>query len=186
MCNLRGRSGKNVPENPAWDRLERDGFTVEDSALRRALPKALDLPQTDDEVHSLLDAYGFEVPKGHLDQAISAHSRGYWAAANAQFRPFIESLLDKIAARLAAGTDLPPPGQQCRQWLAQTNPPFFFADLNEWIGQGTGFLEAFYRRLHPQGAHPGLSDEDDSTFRLHLVLLAARLLLRRFRQVVPP
>ena len=36
------------------------------------------------------------------------------------------------------------------------------------------------KRLHPHGPHPGLSDQDDSTFRLHIVLLTARLLLVRF------
>ena len=36
-------------------------------------------------------------------------------------------------------------------------------------------------RSHPSGSHPGLSDEDDCTFRLHLVLLVSRLLLQRLR-----
>ncbi len=159
--------------------LERDGFTVEGGALRRALPAELDLPRADDEVHLLLNRYGFAVPRGHLDQGIAAHVRGDWAAANAQFRPFIESMLDSIAERLANGAALPAAGNERRQWLANRNPPFFLADLNEWNGQGTGFIQGFYRRLHPAGAHPGLSDEEDSTFRLHLVLLVARLLLRR-------
>ena len=66
--------------------LERDGFTVENGELRRTLPEALDLPQADDEVHRLLDHYGFAVPRGHLDQGIAAHVRGEWAGANAQFR----------------------------------------------------------------------------------------------------
>jgi hypothetical protein len=172
---------------PALHRgLERDGFTVEDGQLRRALPEVLDLPAADDEVHALLNRFGFATPMGHLDQGIAAHARGDWAAANAQFRPFIESLLDEMAERLAGrAAALPAAGHPRRQWLAQLNPPFFLPDLNEWTGNGTGFLEGFYRRLHPQGAHPGLSDEDDSTFRLHLVLLAARLLLRRLRQRIP-
>ncbi len=165
---------------PALHRaLERDGFTVEDGQLRRALPEALDLPNTDDEVHALLDRYGFAVSRGHLDQGIAAHARGDWAAANAQFRAFIESLFDTIAQHLAGGAAIPPPGHQRRIWLANRNPPFFVPNLNEWDGQGRGFIEAFFRRLHPAGAHPGLSDEDDSTFRLHLVLLVARSLLRR-------
>jgi len=159
--------------------LARDGFTVEGGLLRRTLPAEIDLPQADDEVHSLLDRYGFVVSKGHLDQGIGAHARGDWAAANAQFRPFIESLLDSIAEHLANGAAPPPAGNQRRQWLANRVPPFFLADLNEWNGQGLGFIEGFYRRLHPAGAHPGLSDEEDSTFRLHLVLLVSRLLLRR-------
>lgn len=163
---------------PALHRgLERDGFTVEGGQLRRALPEALDLPKADDEVHALLDRYAFTVSKGHLDQGIAAHARGDWAAANAQFRPFIESLFDAIAERLGAGAV--PAGNQRRIWLANRNPPFFLQELNEWDGQGHGFMEAFFRRLHPAGAHPGLSDEDDSTFRLHLVLLVSRNLLRR-------
>ena len=40
-------------------------------------------------------------------------------------------------------------------------------------------IKLVLRRLHPQGADPGLSDEDDSTVRLHLVLLVGRQLLRR-------
>jgi hypothetical protein len=157
--------------------LERDGFTVEDGQLRRALPRELDLPAADDEVHTLLDRYGFAIAKGHLDQGIAAHVRGDWAAANGQFRPFIENLFDAIAEHL--GATAVPAGNQRRLWLANSNPPFFLASLNEWDGQGHGFIEAFFRRLHPAGAHPGLSDEDDSTFRLHLVLLVARNLLRR-------
>ena len=163
---------------PALHRgLERDGFTVEDGQLRRTLPRELDLPAADDEVHTLLDRYGFRVANGHLDQGIAAHVRGDWAAANGQFRPFIENLFDAIAEHLGAAAV--PAGNQRRIWLANRNPPFFLGTLNEWDGQGHGFIEAFFRRLHPAGAHPGLSDEDDSTFRLHLVLLVARNLLRR-------
>ena len=166
---------------PALNRgLERDGFTVEDGTLRRALPQALDLPAADDEVHALLTQYNFATSRGHLDQGIAAHARGDWAAANGQFRSFIESLFDSIAEHLNAGDpNLPAAGNARREWLAARQPPFFSAALNEWTGQGTGFIQGFFRRLHPAGAHPGLSDEDDSTFRLHMVLLVARTLLRR-------
>ena len=136
--------------------LERDGFTVEGGELRRTLPESLDLPEADDEVHLLLDHYAFLVAKGHLDQGIKAHVRGDWAAANAQFRPFVENLLDSIAEYLGGGSPIPPTGHQRRQWLANRNPPFFLQDLNEWTNQGTGFIEGFYRRLHPAGSHPGL------------------------------
>jgi hypothetical protein len=44
--------------------LARDGFTVAGGTLRRALPAELDLPGADDEVHTLLDTFGFRVPKG--------------------------------------------------------------------------------------------------------------------------
>ncbi len=160
--------------------LELDGFTVQDGQLRRALPKELDLPQADDEVHALLIQFKFSTLSGHLDQAIRSHTRGDWASANGQLRTFVEGLFDEIASELAEEDDaLPERGHQRRQWLANLASPFYGADLNEWTNNGKGFLEAFYRRLHPEGAHPGLSDEDDSTFRLHIVLIVARLLLRR-------
>jgi hypothetical protein len=96
--------------------LERDGFTVEDGMLRRTLPQAFDLPATDDEVQVLLNRFGFATSRGHLDQAIAAHARGDWAAANGQFRSFIESLFDSIAKHLNTGAPgLPAVGHQRRQ-----------------------------------------------------------------------
>lgn len=167
----------------AMDRaLVRDGFTVEDGTLRRALPEIIDLPKADDEVHVLLDLFGLVTPKSHLDQGINSHVRGQWAAANAQFRTFIESLLDEIALMAPSPPGgYPASGHSRRQWLANMNPPFFSATLNEWSNDGKGFFEGFFRRLHPEGSHPGLSSEEDSTFRLHLVLLASRHLLRRLQ-----
>lgn len=166
-------------EYPALERaLARDGFTVDGDQLRRTLPDSLDLPKADDEVHLRLGRHGFTVSRTHLDQGIGAHARGEWAGANGQFRTFIESLFDEIAAHLA-GHDVPQAGIQRRQWLAHSQPPFFYADLHEWSDDGKGFMESFFRRLHPDGAHPGISNEEDSTFRLHMVLLVARNLLRR-------
>jgi hypothetical protein len=164
--------------------LARDGFTVEGGQLRRNLPEALDLPQADDEVHEIMRRQGFDVPSGHLDQAIAAYGRGEWAGANGQLRTFVEALFDAIALRLSLhlNVEAPAHGHPSKLWLARLNPPFFVAELNEWVGQGTGFVEGFIRRLHPQGAHPGLSDEEDSTFRLHLVLLVARAMLRRLEE----
>jgi hypothetical protein len=165
--------------------LERDGFTLQDGHLQRALPDNLQLPQAQDEVHALLQRFNFHVARGHLDQAINAHARGEWAGANAQLRAFAENLFDEIAGVLDRGAGLVPArGEQRRRWLSEIQPPFLVPELNEWLGPGTGFIQGFYRRLHPQGAHPGLSDEDDSTYRLHLVLLTARLFLRRLRDRV--
>lgn len=187
------QAGRPTPENvdpfernfPALSyALKRDGFQVADGGLRAALPEVLDLPWADDEVHALLRQFGFLDPTlGHLDQAIANHADGNWAAANGQLRAFTESLFDQIAERLAPNAaSLPAAGQPRRVWLATVlTPPFLLPALNEWDsqGQGKGFVEQFYRRLHPAGSHPGLSDEEDCTFRLHLVLLVARLLLRR-------
>jgi hypothetical protein len=164
--------------------IERDGFIIdENGVLRRALPEVIDLPAADDEVHILLDRHRFATTKGHLDQAIRAHSEGNWAAANSQFRTFLESLFDEIAL-LVDPTNAPATGigNARRQLLANLPAPFLSRDLNEWSDDGKNFVNGTFRRLHPQGSHPGLSDEEDSTFRLHLVLLTARFFLRRLRQ----
>jgi len=160
--------------------LERAGFMIEDGHLRRTLSEPLDLPAADDEVHALLNRYNLAVPLGHLDQAITAHGRGDWAAANGQIRSSLESLLDEAAYLLVPNA---PRGQNQgearREALANLQPPFLSPDLNEWGNQGKNLVNGVFKRLHPQGPHPGLSDEEDSTFRLHLVLLLSRLFLRR-------
>ena len=153
--------------------LERAGYLIEDGQLRRTLPEALDLPDADDEVHSLLNRYGLTIPLGHLDRAITAHGRGDWAAANGQSRSFLESILDEAASRLVQN---PPQGQNQgearREALANLQQPFLIVNLNEWGNQCKNLVNGVFKRLHPQGAHPGLSDDEDSTFRLHMVMVA--------------
>ena len=161
--------------------LARDGFTLEDDGtLRRALPCIADLPRADDEVHILLDKLKMDTAKGHLDQAIEIHSRGKWAAANAQLRTFMEELFNEIARRVdsACASDRSP-GHNMRQLLADTDPPFLQESLGEWSQDGKNFINGVFKLLHTEGSHPGLSDDDDSTFRLHLVLIVARHYMRR-------
>jgi hypothetical protein len=166
--------------------IERDGFIIdENGVLRRTLPDVIDLPVADDEVHVLLDRHQLTTPKGHLDQAIRAHSEGDWAAANSQFRTFLESLFDEIALRVdPRNAPATRTGETRRQLLANLPTPFLSRDLNEWSDDGKNFVNGTFKRLHPQGSHPGLSDEEDSTFRSHLVLLTARLFLRRLDATV--
>jgi len=161
--------------------LKRDGYVIINGKLKTMLPENIQLVEKENELNSLLDKFEFATAKGHLEQAVSAHTRGDWASANAQLRSFIESLFDSIAEKLVNNkTELPQPGHQRRELLAKLSPPFLLPALNEWeIGGKSGFLQGLWRRLHPQGSHPGLSDEEDSTFRLHLVVLTASHCLRR-------
>lgn len=161
--------------------LERDGYVLTgEGTLRRTLPPEADLPRADDEVHALLDELRMDTAKGHLDQAIDNHARGQWAAANAQVRTFLQELFDEIAVRLepknAAGTQA---GENRRQLLANRQPSFLPELLGESGKQGKNFINGVFKRLHGQGSHPGLSDEEDCTFRLHLVLIVAQHYLRR-------
>lgn len=164
--------------------LARDGYVVswgepyDPATLRAALPDEIDLPATDDEVHQLLSHFQFHTPLGHLGQAIEAHTRGDWAAANGQLRTFLESLFDDLAraVRPAEAAQLAT-AENRRALLADAR--FISTDRNEWVRDGKGFVNGLFKMLHTEGSHPGLSDEDHSTFRLHLVLVTARTFLRR-------
>lgn len=148
--------------------------------LRAALPGEVDLPATDDEVHQLLKHFDFRDSMGHLDQAIEAHTRGDWAAANSQTRTFMESLFDEIARCVdptqAAATAS---SENRRSILAKRE--FLSIQRNEWTPDGKNYINGLFKMLHTEGSHPGLSDEDRSTFRLHLVLVTARTFLRRLK-----
>ncbi len=166
--------------------LRRDGYIIEDGKLKSSLPDIAQLSEKENELFSLLEKYNFSTEKGHLDQAIKAHTRGDWAAANAQLRSFMEGLFDSIAEKLAPKQEILPQHAHSRRiWLSQNpSPSFFQSDLNEWQNDGKGFVQGLFKRLHPQGSHPGLSDEEDSTFRLHLVILTGLHYLRRFSGMV--
>lgn len=160
--------------------LKQDGFEITDEGqLRETLPCEADLPQTSDELHDLLDELNMSTLKGHLDQAIEAHTRGEWASANGQLRNILQELFDEIARRIdpIRAKNLKP-GINLRQLLSETDPPFFSKPRAEWTCDGKNFIEGIVKRLHSEGPHPGLSDEGDCTFRLHLVLIVAHYYLR--------
>jgi len=163
--------------------LARDGYTVsfdDDNRphLRAALPEELGMPAVDDEVHQLLKHFRFTEALGHFDQGIEAHARGDWAAANDQFRTFLEGLFDAIArhcegdAKTASLTS-----ENRRRLLADIG--FLSENRNEWTQDGKNYINGLFKMLHTEGSHPGLSDEEHSTFRLHIVLVTARTFLRR-------
>ncbi len=179
MPYLTGADDPDEPKREALGRaLARDGYSIEGDELRAMLPVDLGLPSARDELMSSLDKHGFTDAVGHLKQALDAHTGAQWASANAQMRSFVDSLFDTIAERLDPSASTLPSGQQRRSKLAALN--FFDRDLNEWSDNGGGYINGLTKRLHPQGAHPGLSDADDSTFRLHTVLLVALFFMRRF------
>jgi len=168
--------------------LARDGFNVSWDAgdcgqgtppwLRRSLPQNVDLPAGDDLVHQHLKHFGFVRSCGHLDQAIDAHTRGDWAAANAQIRTFLESLILEIATRIASA-DLPPTPSLNNGFQALAKCGFLSEGRSEWNQDGKGMLNGLLKMLHSDGSHKGLSDEDHSTLRLHIALVTARAILNR-------
>jgi hypothetical protein len=155
--------------------LDRDGFEVTPTGVRRKLPETLHLVEQEDALMSLLDRNEFTVAKGHYNQAIAAHGRGEWASANGQLRTFVEEIFDRMHDLICPGREVTSNAR--REALARAG--FFLESLNEWNIGGKGFVQGFYKRLHPAGSHPGLSEPDDSTFRVHLVILVAHYFLKR-------
>lgn len=158
---------------------------IEVRVLRRMLPQdlpGLDFREAESEVVALLRKHSLGVARGHLEQATSAFQRGDWAAANAQLRSFFEDYLNQIAVEL--GYKGPDDTKQKRDFLGGIEPQFLLASYNEWNAnhQKPQYVQGLWSRMHPEGSHPGLSEEEDATFRLQITLVTARLFLRRFDQ----
>lgn len=158
--------------------LLKDGFVIEKGMLIRNFETAIDFNTNDTLLDSLLTKHNFTVAKGHYEQASNAFNRGDWAACNSQLRTYVEELLNKIAEKVTGKTFTD--SQQAKIALSQSKPPIFYKQLNEWKDNGTGYFETFWSRLHPEGSHPGLSNEDDSVFRLNLVQISTLEVLRRY------
>jgi hypothetical protein len=175
-----------VPQITFMRGLARDGYVIawdegaRSPVLRAALPSELKVPAVDDEVHQLLKDFQFRTPLGHLVQAVEAHTRGDWAAANGQLRTFLESLFDDFARHIK--------GPEAVEHLTSENRRallgeigFLAADRKEWTKDGKNYINGLFKMLHTEGSHAGLSNEDHSTFRLHVTLVTARTFLRRLR-----
>lgn len=156
-----------------------DGMRILAAMLPSDLP-GLDMREADDEVTALLKKHDFVVTLGHWNIAKSTFQRGEWTAANGEVRKFIEGLLDEIAVRLGSAPNLNSKAK--RDHLGNVAPPFLLAEYNEWNenNQKPQFVQGLMSRMHLHGGHAGLSEEEDSTFRLQITLISARLFLRRF------
>ncbi len=162
--------------------LERDGFKLTNDGLKKILPSELPIAHQEDQMIAILEKLGFSTAKGHYDQAVAAHARGDWASANSQLRTFVEEFFDKAQNIVCPGNYQ----TSNERKIALAKAGFFIKDYNEYLNNGTGFIEGFWKRLHPQGSHPGLSEQLDSTFRLQLVILVIHHFLVRLEKYVKP
>jgi hypothetical protein len=172
-CGERSIPSERFPE--LVNSLDRDGYVLDKNGVRPRLPQEIPISVQENELIELLDRFGYSVARGHYEQAVSAHTRGNWAAANSQLRSFVEEFFDRVTDVVAPGSYAS--GHNRREALARAG--YFQADLNEWSNDGKGFVQGFWKRLHPQGSHPGLSEKEDSTFRLHLVIVVMHYFAKR-------
>lgn len=157
--------------------LAADGFTVSGCKLQPTMPEELGLVAGKSEIEALLERHKMHVALGHLEQVLDNFGRGKWSAANGQLRNLVDSVFDEICIQLEPSSAAMTTANR-RDHLAMRG--FFSEDLNEWGNNGKNFVNGMITRLNPQGPHPGLSDADDATFRLHIVLVSIRMFLKRF------
>lgn len=160
------------------------GQSESERELRKMYPAdipGLDFREAENEIMSLLNRSGFTQTSGHLGQAIRIYSSGDWAGANGQLRTFLESLLQEIAIRLGF-QGRREDAAEVRGFLGEKTPPMLLETYNEWNSNTNKpqYFQGLWQRMHAHGSHPGMSEEEDCTFRLHIMLITARLLLRRF------
>jgi hypothetical protein len=102
-----------------------------DDIPRCVLPYPMNLtyPPPTMRFHQLPKTLQFLTPLGHRVQAIEAHTRGNWAAANSQLRTFLESPFDDIARKVSPTEAAQrPTSENRRALLAQIG--FLAADRN--------------------------------------------------------
>ena len=176
---------KQVPDPIGRESLFGGDHLVTVPELTRMLPAdvpELDFRDAESEIVQLLDRHGFGVAKGHWSQALSAFQRGEWSSANGELRNFYESYLNEMAIGL--GYTGSGDSKAKRDFLGGLQPQFLLSDYNGWHSnnQKPQYVQGLMSRMHPHGGHPGLSEEEDATFRLQISLVTARLFLRRYSQ----
>lgn len=158
--------------------LLKDGFIIEENKLIRTFETDKNFNYNKNLLEIMLEKHNLLTAKGHYDQANNAFNRGDWAACNSQLRSYVEELLNRLAEKITGNT--PNSSQDAKIALSKSTPPIFYKELNEWLDNGQGYFETFWKRLHPQGSHPGLSHEEDSIFRLNIVQISTLEVLKRF------
>lgn len=83
--------------------LKRDGYEIIEKTVRKVLPEEVPVIEYENRLIEILKRYDFKTAVGHYSQAIASHGRGDWAAANAQFRSFVEDFFEQVHSLIQAG-----------------------------------------------------------------------------------
>lgn len=168
-CKPYGSSEPTVHWQALRDALAADGWEF-DEAGDRLVPTVPGLQVTDEVswIETDLKRRGWKTAAGHYRQAIDAFASGNWASANSQLRAFFEDLVlqaGDVAPSSAAGQ------------VQQAFDALHGAD--KLVEGEKPFGKALWKLLHANGSHPGLSDQDESRFRLLALTGYTRYLLNR-------
>lgn len=146
-----------------------DGWEY-DVDQRRLVPTVpgVDAVEYTDAVDGALTGRGWATAAGHYRQALNAFGRGNWASANAQLRSALEEALP-LAASVVAG-NRPNEVQAALDMLRAAG---------QLVDGEYSYAKGLWQLCQSQGSHPGLSDEEESRFRVVSVTAYLRFLLDR-------
>ncbi|WP_431883800.1 hypothetical protein [Micromonospora gifhornensis] len=121
-----------------------------------------------------LASRGYTVALNHYRQAVNAFRQHDYEAANGQLRSMLEDLLVQLAT---ANANYVKPARQ-----GGGGPSITLLKATPTLSPDDGgdLLSGLWKMAHTKGAHPGLSNADESRFRMHVITAMARLLLHRF------
>jgi len=163
-----------LEKNPELARsLARDGFTLNiEGELIPIISPTAEPKKEEGLVETLLEKYGFNVAKKHLEQAYDNYLDGHWEASNGCLRSFLQDVFDQIAlmlwpedaAKKGAGGD--------RRKLLQEKG-FIKKDTE------ADLVRSFFKFAHGEGSHPGLSDENDCRLRRYMAVALASYYLNK-------
>lgn len=131
--------------------LIKDGFSISNGKIIRTIPSVVNIQEREDLLFTLLDKHNFDIPKGHINQAIHNFTDGNWASCNSQLRSFVEGLFNIMAEKINNITYKK--SSSARTSLSYGEKRIYYPELNEWDDNGTGFINGFWKRLHPEGSH---------------------------------
>jgi hypothetical protein len=162
---------------PGWwgelrDAVAADGWEF-DPASDRLVPTVPGTVVADEVswIEAELRRRGWTTAAEHYRQAVDSFASGNWAAANSQLRTFYESV-----TTTAGGTDTSSKPGQVQAAVGNLDAAGLL------IAEEADFAKKLWKMLHPGGSHPGLSDEDESRFRLLALTGYVRFLLSRLPQ----
>lgn len=164
---------REVEPLPWWidlcDAIAADGWEY-DTQRDRLLPTVPGIGMADEAtwLEEELSRRGWIIAAEHYKQAIECFARRNWAASNSQLRSFFEDLIANAGSQSSGST--PGTVQQSADHLDQDG---------RLIRHESEFIKKLWNMLHARGPHPGLSDEDESRFRLLALTGYARFLLSR-------
>lgn len=175
-----------------YNYLRFDGYDIDfnNGKLIRVLPDNTSVEKKEDNILDFLKEYGFKTTKGHYEQAKGSYLSNNLAALNGQLRTFTESLFKDMANYIKEQEDTnqnitnicPENAITSMQILAKCSHPILTDELNEWKGDGKGYIQMFWNRLHPQGSHPGIPTLDEAVYRFQLVVLNVSYLINCFKK----